>query len=70
MSDTAKQLATLRDMHAKGVLSLSQGGETVTFASGEDLRKRIAYLQGELDRESGSARASGGFHYPTYTKGL
>lgn len=68
MSDTAVQLATLKEMHAKGVLSLTQGGETVTFASGPELRTRIAYLERQLAQETSGA-APTGISYPTYSKG-
>lgn len=69
MSDTAAQLATLKDMHAKGVLNLSQGGESVGFASGKELRARIAYLERQLAAET-TGKGAGGITYPTYTKGL
>lgn len=69
MSDTADKLATLKDMYRKGVLSLEQGGEKVTFVSGADLRRRIGDLEKELAIETGGA-VSSGFHYPSYNKGL
>lgn len=66
MSDVATQLATLKDMYAKGVLSLEQGGEKVTFASGEELRRRI----GDLEDQLAGGSSSKGFHYPAFNKGL
>ena len=69
MSDVAGQLATLKEMYAKGVLSLEQGGEKVAFASGEELRRRIGDLEAQLASASGGA-ASTGFHYPSFNKGL
>jgi len=69
MSDVATQLAALKDMYAKGVLSLEQGGEKVTFASGEELRRRIGDLEDQLASQSGGS-SSTGFHYPAFDKGL
>lgn len=69
MSDIASQLAKLKDMYAKGVISLEQGGEKVAFASGEELRKRIGDLETQLAAESGPAPSTG-FSYPAFDKGL
>ena len=69
MSDVATRLARLKEMYAKGVLSLEQGGEKVTFASGDELRRRIGDLETELANQSGGAPSSG-FHYPNFDKGL
>lgn len=69
MSDTAAELANLKKMHNKGVLSLEQNGEKVTFASGAELRTRIAILEAQLQREQSGA-ASSGFHYPVFDKGV
>jgi len=70
MSTTAIQLATLKAMHAKGVLTMTQGGETVTFDSGADLRRRISYLEATLARENGTVRPNAGVTYPHFTKGF
>lgn len=67
MSTTAEELATLRAMYAKGVTSLEQGGEKVSFASGAELRTRMAELEAQLARESGQGGT--GFNYPGFTKG-
>lgn len=69
MSDTAAQLAKLKDMYAKGVTSLEQGGEKVAFADGAELRRRIGDLEAQLKRETGGGGSSG-FHYPSFDKGL
>ncbi|WP_299145987.1 hypothetical protein [uncultured Tateyamaria sp.] len=69
MSDTATQLATLKSMYAKGVLSLEQNGEKIAFASGAELRRRMGDLETQLAKESGKS-VSSGFHYPSYNKGL
>ncbi len=69
MIDTATQLATLKEMYAKGAVSLEQGGEKVTFDSGPELRRRIKDLEAQLARETGGA-SSTGFHYPSFDKGL
>ncbi|MEO1733181.1 MAG: hypothetical protein AAFR45_06080 [Pseudomonadota bacterium] len=69
MNDTATQLATIKDMYAKGVLSLEQGGEKVTFVSGDEMRRRIGELEAQLAAESGGSSSSG-VHYPTFSKGL
>ena len=69
MSDTATRLATLKGMYAKGVLSLEQNGEKVSFASGAELRRRISDLETELARETGGTVATG-FHYPAFDKGI
>lgn len=70
MSDTATQLATLKNMHAKGVTSLEQGGEKIAFASGKELRQRIAYLEAELAKEANGGKAPSRFTYPAYDKRL
>jgi hypothetical protein len=69
MSDEATQLATLKEMYGKGVLSLEQGGEKVTFVSGDELRRRIGDLEAAEAARSGGSSATG-FHYPSFDKGL
>lgn len=69
MSDVAEQLATLKEMYAKGALSLEQGGEKVAFASGAELRRRIRDLEDELASQSGKPKSTG-FHYPSFSKGF
>lgn len=69
MSTTADELANLKSMYAKGVLSLEQGGEKVSFATGTELRARIAFLERKLARETGGA-ATSGFNYPTFNRGF
>ncbi|WP_147127808.1 phage head-tail joining protein [Shimia ponticola] len=66
---TAAQLARLKDMYAKGVLSLEQGGEKVSFADGRELRTRIADLERQLQAEQGMAGAQSGISYPAYDRG-
>ena len=70
MSDTATQLATLKKMHAKGVTSLEQGGEKITFARGKELRQRINFLEAELAKEGNGGKAALQISYPAYNKGL
>ena len=69
MSDTAAQLQVLRDMHAKGVTALEQGGEKVSFASGAELRRRIAFLEAQLAAET-TGQTPCGISYPAFDKGF
>ena len=69
MSDTAAQLALLKANYANGVLCLEQGGEKVTFDTGDEMRRRIRDLVGQLALHSGGS-ASTGIHYPAFTKCL
>lgn len=70
MTTTAAQLAALKANYAKGVLTLKQGGEEVTFASGEEMRRRIRDLETQLAAESSPSQQNGGFSYPAFDKGL
>ena len=69
MSDIAAQIALLKDMYAKGVLTLTQGGETVTFASGDEILRRIAVLEAWLAKSQGATPATV-VHYVTFDKGF
>jgi hypothetical protein len=70
MSATADQLAMLKENYGKGVLSLEQGGEKVTFASGDEMRRRIRDLEGQVAAESGPSSANDGVSYPSFDKGF
>jgi hypothetical protein len=70
MSSFAEQLAMLRLMYAKGVTSMEQGGEKVAFASGEELRRRIAELEGLVNAKSDGGGGAQGIHYPEFDRGF
>lgn len=67
MSYNAGQLAKLKEMYAKGVLTLEQGGEKVSFASGDELRTRIQHLEAEIAAQGQAPETT--VTYPEFSKG-
>ncbi|MCB5412385.1 phage head-tail joining protein [Pseudogemmobacter faecipullorum] len=61
---TSEQYRTLCDMIAKGVTSLEQNGEKVTFRSLAEMRQ----IKSEMEQSLG-LRAPRRVHYPTFVKG-
>jgi hypothetical protein len=59
---TLVQLEALRDKlrtaYYRGVLSIDDNGKHVTFASGEDVRRRLADVEAEIVALSGAAPSS------------
>ena len=63
---TQADLDRLEKAYARGVLTVSYAGQTVTFASSEDLLKRIQYIKNALAPASGQRPAS---TYATFERG-
>lgn len=58
-----QQIETIRDMMAKGVLSIEQNGEKVTFRSFAEMRQTLAWLERERD-----GKPLGAVHTPKYSR--
>ena len=56
MAWTQTDLDALRAAYAAGVLSVSVSGRTVTYASGEDLARRIREIEAEISPPATGSR--------------
>lgn len=51
---TEAQLQALKNALASGVLTVSFGDRTMTYRSVDELKKAIAQVQGEIDKQNGT----------------
>ncbi|WP_273689032.1 phage head-tail joining protein [Ketogulonicigenium vulgare] len=64
MSKVNSQIEQIEDMIAKGVLSLEQNGEKVTFRSFDEMQRTLTWL---YRRRDGDTRKT--FHTPKFSRG-
>lgn len=61
MAWTQAELDALKSAYAQGVTRVSYEGKTVEYASGDDLRRRIREIEGEIAATSGKKKPVAGF---------
>ena len=68
MSYTQEQLTALKAAAAKGIKSVTTDGNTVIYASLDEMRRMIGIMESELAASSGSSRSR--IVYPSFDRGI